>query len=97
MPSRRCNAGNLVAQNAARFFCMPHGSSCNIRNIMHNEIMNMQTFKTFKQVRAAFNIEKWFHMPHHFFQSGQYVCHLHGNKECYKAPFADEYIVRNRR
>ena len=31
---------NLVAQNAARFFYMPHGSSCNIRNIMHNEVMS---------------------------------------------------------
>ena len=55
----------------------------------------MQKFKSFKEVKSQFQIEKWFHTPWHFSQSGQYVCFLSGNKECYK--WGDEYIVQERR
>ena len=64
---------------------------------MENIITDMQTFKTFREIRALFKIEKWFHMPWHFSQSGQYVCFLEGGKECYKLPFTDGYAVRDKR
>jgi hypothetical protein len=56
---------------------------------------NTQTFKTFKEVKEKYKIEKWFHTPWHFDQSGQYTCFLEGNKECYKN--GAEYIVQNKR
>lgn len=59
--------------------------------------MTATLFKSFKEVKALYKVEKWFHMPWHFSQSGHYVCFLGGNLECYKVPFTDEYIVQNRR
>ena len=56
-----------------------------------------KTFKTFKQIKALYKIEKWFHTPWHFSQSGQYVCFLEGGKECYKCTCSNEYVVRSRR
>jgi hypothetical protein len=55
----------------------------------------MQKYKTFKEVKALYKVEKWFHTPWHFSQSGQYVCFLEGNLECYK--WDDEYIVTKKR
>jgi hypothetical protein len=57
--------------------------------------MRYQKYKTFKEVRALYTVEKWFHTPWHFSQSGQYVCFLEGDLECYK--WDDEYVVRFRR
>jgi hypothetical protein len=53
------------------------------------------TFKTFKEVKKNYTIEKWFHMPWHFGVSGQYVCYLAGHLECFKS--GDIYIVTERR
>lgn len=55
----------------------------------------MQTYMTFKEVRKCYKIEKWFHAPRHFEQSGQYVCFLSSNKECFK--YGDVYVVTDRR
>lgn len=59
-----------------------------------------KTFKTFAEVRAKYKVEKWFHTPWHFSGSGQYVCFLSGNKECYKTGEgtpSEGYIVCKRR
>jgi hypothetical protein len=42
-------------------------------------------YKSFKDVRAKYKVEKAWHTPWHFNQSGQYVCYLSDNKECYKS------------
>lgn len=55
----------------------------------------MQKYNTFAEVKKNFKVEKWFHAPWHFSQSGQYVCFLSGNKECYK--WDGVYIVTDRR
>jgi hypothetical protein len=57
--------------------------------------MANKTFKTFAEVRAKYKVEKGFHTPWHFSGSGQYVCFLSGNKECYKTE--EGYIVGKRR
>ena len=59
--------------------------------------MTATIFKSFKEVKALYKVEKWFHMPWHFSQSGDYVCFLEGNLECCKVPFTNEYTVQNRR
>jgi len=43
-----------------------------------------EIFKTFKDVKAKYEVEKGWHMPWHFSQSGQYVCYLKGDLECGK-------------
>lgn len=55
----------------------------------------MQSYMTFKEVRKCYKIEKNWHMPWHFSASGQYVCFLEGNRECYKV--GDVYVVTERR
>ena len=57
--------------------------------------MTFKTFKTFAEIKANYKVEKWFHTPWHFSASGQYVCFLSGNKECYKTE--EGYVVGERR
>jgi len=56
----------------------------------------MTTYKTFKEVKKEYTVEKSWHTPWHFSASGQYVCYLSDNKECYKDLY-NNYIVADRR
>ncbi len=69
------------------------------KELRYNNSMQ-EHYGTFKEVKAAYTIEKWWHMPRHFSQSGDYVCFLSGNKECFKSwdeDGQDIYIVQERR
>jgi len=60
----------------------------------------MQKYKTFAEVKKNFKVEKNWHMPWHFNQSGQYVCFLEGGLECFKTftfKGEGEYVVQKRR
>lgn len=58
-------------------------------------VMRGKRFKTFREVKEEYEVEKWWHAPWHFSQSGHYTCFLKGGLECYKD--GNDYVVGKRR
>ena len=66
------------------------------KDLLDHLSKEVKKYKTFKELKHDYTIEKWFHKPKHYLAYEHCVCYLSNNMECYKDS-DNSYIVTKRR